>query len=38
MSIHTLVEDIYKTVANKEPAEGVDLYDEIDQFGKTVSA
>ena len=34
MSIHTLVEDIYKTVANKEPAEGVDLYDEIDQFGE----
>ena len=34
MNIHTLVQDIYKTVADKEPAEGVDLYDEIEQFGE----
>ena len=34
MQIYSLVNDIYKTVATKEPAEGVDLYDEIDRFGE----
>ena len=32
--IYSLVDDIYKVVANKEPAEGVDLYEEIDRFGE----
>ena len=34
MEIYSLVNDIYKTVSTKEPAEGVDLYDEIDRFGE----
>ena len=34
MKIYSLVDDIYKVVSNKEPAEGVDLYDEIELFGE----
>jgi len=34
MSIYTLVDDIYKVVSEKTPAEGVDLHDEIEQFGE----
>jgi len=34
MSIYRLVDDIYKTVSEKKPAEGVDLHDEIEQFGE----
>ena len=34
MSIYNLVPDIYKAVATKQPAEGVDLHDEIDRFGE----
>ena len=34
MNIYSLVDDIYKAVSEKEPAEGVDLYDEIDRFGE----
>ena len=34
MSIYNLVPDIYKAVATKQPAEGVDLYDEIEHFGE----
>ena len=33
-NIDTLVRDIYDTVVNKEAAEGVDLYDEIELFGE----
>jgi len=33
-NIDTLVRDIYDTVVNKEAAEGVDLYDEIEHFGE----
>ena len=32
--LYSLVDDIYKVVSEKEPAEGVDLYDEIDRFGE----
>ena len=34
MKIYSLVDDIYKAVSQKEPAEGVDLYDEIERFGE----
>lgn len=34
MSIYRLVDDIYKTVSEKKPADGVDLHDEIEQFGE----
>ena len=34
MEIYSLVNDIYKTVSTKEPAEDVDLYEEIDRFGE----
>ena len=33
MNIYSLVDDIYKVVANKEPAESVDLYEEIERLG-----
>ena len=32
--LYSLVDDIYKVVSEKEPADGVDLYDEIDRFGE----
>ena len=32
--IYNLVDDIYKVVSEKEPAEGVDLYGEIERFGE----
>ena len=32
--LYSLVDDIYKVVSEKEPAEGVDLYDEIERFGE----
>ena len=34
MNIYSLVDDIYKVVSEKEPAEGVDLYEEIELFGE----
>ena len=34
MKIYSLIDDIYKAVSDKEPAEGVDLYDEIERFGE----
>jgi hypothetical protein len=33
-NIYSLVNDIYSVVASKEVPEGVDLYDEIEQFGE----
>lgn len=35
-SIYTLVDDIYKLMENKTPAEGVDLESEIQQFGEAM--
>src|SRR5210317_729105 len=32
--LYSLVDDIYKVVSDKTPADGVDLYDEIDRFGE----
>jgi len=32
--LYSLVDDIYSVVSTKEPAEGVDLYDEIERFGE----
>jgi len=32
--LYSLVDDIYKVVSEKEPADGVDLYDEIERFGE----
>ena len=34
MSIHTLIDDIYKVVASKDVPEGVDLEAEVDRFGE----
>ena len=35
--LYSLVDDIYKVVSEKTPADGVDLYDEIDRFGENLS-
>jgi len=34
MSIHTLIDDIYKVVASKDVPEGVDLEAEVERFGE----